>query len=126
MVTGVTVDWLVRKLCCTQRDDVLSAFEATSIMTALNRRELMRMGGISLAGLSLSSLMEAEAMAAPISSDGSFGRAKNIIYLYLNGGPPQHETFSTRRMRSSSCERSDCRCRSRWGVIPSGSRPSIL
>lgn len=62
-------------------------------MTALNRRELMRMGGISLAGLSLSGLLEAEAMAAPISSDGSFGRAKNIIYLYLNGGPPQHETF---------------------------------
>ena len=62
-------------------------------MTALNRRELMRMGGISLAGLSLSGLMEAEAMAAPISGDASFGRAKNIIYLYLNGGPPQHETF---------------------------------
>ncbi len=62
-------------------------------MTALNRRELMRMGGISLAGLSLSSLMEAEATAVPQSSDGSFGRAKNIIFLYLNGGPPQHETF---------------------------------
>ena len=62
-------------------------------MTALNRRELMRMGGISLAGLSPSSLMEAEATAAPQSSDGSFGRAKNIIFLYLNGGPPQHETF---------------------------------
>ncbi|MEO2022510.1 MAG: DUF1501 domain-containing protein, partial [Pirellulaceae bacterium] len=62
-------------------------------MSAFNRRELMRMGGISLAGLSLSSLMEAEAIAAPTSSDGSFGRAKNIIFLYLNGGPPQHETF---------------------------------
>lgn len=62
-------------------------------MTALNRRELMRMGGISLAGVSLSSLMEAEALAVPKSSDGSFGRAKNIIFLYLNGGPPQHETF---------------------------------
>ena len=62
-------------------------------MTALNRRELMRMGGISLAGLSLSSLMEAKALAAPTSPDGSFGRAKNIIFLYLNGGPPQHETF---------------------------------
>ena len=22
-----------------------------------------------------------------------FGRAKNLIYLYLQGGPPQHETF---------------------------------
>ncbi|MFP6621106.1 MAG: DUF1501 domain-containing protein [Pirellulaceae bacterium] len=62
-------------------------------MSAFNRRELMRMGGISLAGLSLSSLMEAEAIAAPTSSNGSFGRAKNIIFLYLNGGPPQHETF---------------------------------
>ena len=62
-------------------------------MTALNRRELMRIGGISLAGLSLSSLVEAESLAAPLSADASFGRAKNIIFLYLNGGPPQHETF---------------------------------
>lgn len=25
--------------------------------------------------------------------DGSFGRAKNVIYLYLSGGPSQYETF---------------------------------
>ena len=25
--------------------------------------------------------------------DPTFGRAKNIIYLWLQGGPPQHETF---------------------------------
>lgn len=67
--------------------------EAASIMTVINRRELVRVGGISLAGLSLSRLMEAEAMAVPITGDASFGRARSIIYLYLNGGPPQHETF---------------------------------
>ena len=62
-------------------------------MTAVNRRELVRMGGSSLAGWSLSRLMAAEAMAAPAAVDASFGRARNIIYLYLNGGPSQHETF---------------------------------
>ena len=30
--------------------------------------------------------------AAP-ASERSFGRAKNVIFLYLAGGPPQHETF---------------------------------
>lgn len=51
----------------------------------------MRIGGLTLGGLSLADLVK----AAP-RTDGygtSFGRAKNIIFLYLCGGPPQHETF---------------------------------
>ena len=61
-------------------------------MTQHNRRELMRIGGISLAGLSLAELVGQPAQAAA-GSDPTFGRAKNVIFLYLNGGPPQHETF---------------------------------
>ncbi len=61
-------------------------------MGHFSRREIMRIGGISLAGLSLSDLFQQAAIAGP-SSGRAFGRAKNIIFLYLNGGPPQHETF---------------------------------
>ena len=51
-------------------------------------------------GLSLSSLLRAgqstpaPRSAPPINLRGAtFGRAKNVIFLWLQGGPPQHETF---------------------------------
>lgn len=59
----------------------------------ISRRELMRIGGLNLLGLSLPALLRAQAKAATAGGEPSFGRAKNIIYLWLQGGPPQHETF---------------------------------
>jgi hypothetical protein len=59
----------------------------------ISRRELMRIGGLNLLGLSLPALLRAAAQAATTGGDRTFGRAKNIIYLWLQGGPPQHETF---------------------------------
>ena len=58
----------------------------------ISRRELMRIGGLNLAGLALPALLQAQARGAA-ATVGTFGRAKNIIYLWLQGGPPQHETF---------------------------------
>ncbi|MFQ5731823.1 MAG: DUF1501 domain-containing protein, partial [Planctomycetaceae bacterium] len=64
-----------------------------------SRREILRVGGASAFGLSLADLLAANrgADAAPLAGrpteDRMFGRAKNLIYLYLQGGPPQHETF---------------------------------
>jgi hypothetical protein len=61
----------------------------------LTRRELLRIGGLGAFGLSLPNLLQARE-TAPIGvppTDKTFGRAKNIIFLYLAGGPPQHETF---------------------------------
>jgi hypothetical protein len=60
----------------------------------VSRRELLRVGGLSALGLSLPALLQAQAGpggAGPRS--GTFGRAKNVIFLWLQGGPPQHETF---------------------------------
>ena len=58
----------------------------------LTRREWLRVGGLSLAGLSLPSLLRArETAAAPVG--GSFGKAKACILLFHLGGPPQHETW---------------------------------
>ena len=59
----------------------------------LSRRELMRIGGLGALGVSLPTLLRAANRPASGSRDASFGRAKNVIFLYLAGGPPQHETF---------------------------------
>jgi hypothetical protein len=62
----------------------------------ISRREILRVGGLSALGLSLPRLLQAAQTGAPprgIIADPTFGRAKNIIYVWLQGGPPQHETF---------------------------------
>ena len=61
----------------------------------LSRRELMRVGGLSALGLSLPTLLRARS-ATPSPAEAlsaTFGRAKSCIFLWLQGGPPQHETF---------------------------------
>ena len=62
--------------------------------SAVKRREWLRIGGLNCLGLSLPTLLAKEA-PGNIQDDGGpmFGKAKNVIYLYLAGGPPQHETF---------------------------------
>ncbi len=66
----------------------------SSPQPSLSRRNLLQVGAISSLGLSLSSLVAPRAEAAPqLAGDPTFGRAKNIIYLFLAGGPSQYETF---------------------------------
>ena len=58
---------------------------------------MLRVGGLSLAGLSLPLLLEQTASAAPRprskAARRSFGKAKSCIILYLCGGPAQLDTF---------------------------------
>lgn len=61
----------------------------------LNRREWLRAGGLGALGLTLPNLLQAREslnLGVP-TNDYLFGRAMNVIFLYLAGGPPQHETF---------------------------------
>ena len=58
---------------------------------SLDRRELLRAGGIAVGGLSLSGLISRQAGAA--TGSRSFGKARNCILLYLSGGPAQLDTF---------------------------------
>lgn len=61
----------------------------------LNRREMLRIGGLAAGGLMLCDLLAASSRAANVGAprSGSFGKAKNCIILYLSGGMPQHDTF---------------------------------
>jgi hypothetical protein len=59
--------------------------------TELDRREILRIGGLALGGLALPHLLTRRAVASPKS--GSFGKAKNCIILYLSGAPSQLDTF---------------------------------
>jgi hypothetical protein len=57
----------------------------------VSRRELIRFGGLSLAGLSLANVLATEARGntAPSKDSGGrgFGKAKSVILIYLQGGP---------------------------------------
>jgi hypothetical protein len=59
----------------------------------VSRRELLRVGGLSALGLSLPTLLASQAHASNSVRSSTFGKAKNVIFLWLQGGPPQHETF---------------------------------
>jgi hypothetical protein len=68
--------------------------KATRLCDGVSRRDLLRIGGLGTLGLSLPRLLRAStASTASLSDDPTFGRAKNVIYVWLQGGPPQHETF---------------------------------
>jgi hypothetical protein len=67
----------------------------------VTRREWLRIGGLGALGLSLPALLETTPLQAVSAESprlagnlgGTFGKAKNVIFLWLQGGPPQHETF---------------------------------
>ena len=65
----------------------------------VDRREILRVGGLAVAGLTLPSLFTPKVAASPGGRRKgkpvarSFGRSKNCILLYLSGGPSQLETF---------------------------------
>ncbi len=63
------------------------------------RREVLCVGGLTTLSVTLPQVLAptSRVMAAPnhLSREmgATFGRAKNCIFLWLQGGPPQHETF---------------------------------
>jgi hypothetical protein len=68
----------------------------------ISRREWLRIGGLSTLGVSLADMLRAAEAPAPIPGStpklagdlgSTFGKARNVLYLWLQGGPPQHETF---------------------------------
>jgi hypothetical protein len=64
-----------------------------SLCDGLTRRDLLRVGGLGLAGLGLADLLQLQKAAAATgeSRPRLFGRAKSIILLHLYGAPSQIE-----------------------------------
>jgi hypothetical protein len=58
----------------------------------LARREFLRLGALGGFGLSLPTLWRSTA-AAREPGQGTFGRARRCVLLFLTGGPPQHDTW---------------------------------
>lgn len=57
----------------------------------VGRRELLKVGGMSLIGAEMADVMRLEADASTSSS--TFGKAKSVVFIFQSGGPSQHETF---------------------------------
>ncbi|HEY1066833.1 MAG TPA: DUF1501 domain-containing protein, partial [Pirellulales bacterium] len=52
-----------------------------------SRREILRVGGSAMLGLSLGQFLERQALANETVGGAGFGKAKSIILCYLQGGP---------------------------------------
>ena len=71
---------------------VIPGYSGKDTCDGLTRRELLRVGGTAAFGLSLASLFELQELSAKTkakqeSSSSSFGKAKSVILVYLQGGP---------------------------------------
>src|SRR5918911_1504339 len=53
----------------------------------VSRRQFLTIGGLAMGGISLSQLLQAEAVA------GSGKRHKSVIMIFLSGGPPHQDMF---------------------------------
>jgi hypothetical protein len=75
------------------------------------RREFLRVGGTSLAGLTLEGLLRADEQATPSNRTSAPNTpAQSLILIYLAGGPSQHETFDPKPA-------APLRVRGPWGAI---------
>lgn len=58
-----------------------------------SRRELLRVGGSSLLGLSLVDALRAAPLGSPLAGERGFGRAKRCLLIFLQGGPSHIDLF---------------------------------
>ncbi len=77
---------------------MLSILGPAVASSGISRREMIRIGGLSMTGAALSQLFAANQATAGTPQSAAnrapgFGRAKNCIILYLSGGNPQHDMF---------------------------------
>src|SRR5262245_38865476 len=70
---------------------VIPGEQGKATCDGMTRRELLRIGGSALLGLSLADILKQEARAEPAAGNANRGpgwnRARSVIMLYLQGGP---------------------------------------
>ena len=64
---------------------------ARTLCANVTRREMLRVGGLGLAGISLADLLRLQDASAAANRPKSFGKAKSIILIHLYGSPSQIE-----------------------------------
>jgi uncharacterized protein DUF1501 len=79
--------------------------------TGITRRDVIRVGSVGLAGLTVADLLRAQAASATPKVGGPVGREVNCIFLWLVGGPSHHETFDPK-------PNAPAEVRGEFGVIP--------
>lgn len=72
---------------------------STPSLSDLTRRQCLRVGGLSLAGLSLPDLLRARAQAS--TAVASFGRAKSCIVVFLFGAPAHQDIWDLKPLAPS-------------------------
>ena len=88
---------------------------ARQLCGGMTRRDLLRVGGLGLAGITLPQMLRLQELsaAAPASGEGkSFGKAKAIILIHLYGSPSQLEWVDCKPEAPEEV-------RGTFGVIPS-------
>lgn len=92
----------------------------------MNRRDLLRAGCLSAVGLPFADMLNPPAQATSAAAlDRTFGRAKNLLFLFLAGGPSQYETFargSCRDSRHLSTDRQQCKWRAHLRIVATHGR----
>lgn len=58
--------------------------------TRCGRRDFLRVGSLSLGGLTLAGMLQHQSAAAQLAS---LAKGKSVVFLFLHGGPSQTETF---------------------------------
>jgi hypothetical protein len=56
----------------------------------ISRRDFIRVGALGFVGLSLTDMLRLQAASA---DGGASAKAKSVIILWMDGGPPQHDTW---------------------------------
>ncbi len=69
--------------------------ESPRHFTGLSRRGFLRVGAFGFAGLSLADVLRANASASAAGRASTLERS--VILIWLDGGPPQHETYDPSR-----------------------------
>lgn len=79
----------------------------------VSRRQFLRLGALTVAGLTLPDLLRLEAAEAAEKKAGKKARAKNVLLIYLGGGLTHHDTFDPKPDAPQDY-------RGKYGVIPTG------
>lgn len=66
--------------------------EGTKLCDGITRREVMRIGGLTLGGLTLADVLRARAEASPVTPPND-RRGRSVILIWLRGGPSHIDSF---------------------------------